>query len=138
MIGQISKAPASKSVLDWVGSSMRYLVCLLLLLSFVVVPGLAETSDEATAEIRISIPDGDMSNVSVEPGEDGVVLDLPRGSRYPSDFVASSHGMLRDGKIEFSEELLGSCLQPDRLEATLPRCAPSLFLVPIDQLSQFG
>jgi len=65
---------------------------------------LAESHTDASAEIRIGLPEGEIPNISVEPGEESVVLDLPRGARFPSDFVASSHGMLRDGKIEFSED----------------------------------
>ena len=53
---------------------------------------------ETTAEIRITLPDGH-SGVSVAPMEDRLVLELPPGARYPSDFAASSGGMLRDGKI---------------------------------------
>jgi polysaccharide export outer membrane protein len=59
---------------------------------------------EATAEIRIALPGGAPPRVSVSPGRERVVLDLPRGARYPRDFVTSSGGMLRDGKVEFDEQ----------------------------------
>jgi polysaccharide export outer membrane protein len=75
-------------------------VCLLPAAAFTVQGG----QSEATAEIRITLPDGPPSSVSVSPGRERVLLDLPRGARFPDDFVTSSGGMLRDGKVEFADD----------------------------------
>lgn len=83
---------------------MRRVGGLILTLIAAFTLGVADPSEDASVEIRIGLPDAEPPSVSVEPGEEFVLLDLPRGSRYPSDFVVSSHGMLRDGKVEFSEE----------------------------------
>lgn len=56
----------------------------------------------AMAEIRIGLP-GD-AVVSVDPGTDLVLLDLPRGSSFPADFAASSGGLLAQGKVEHDED----------------------------------
>jgi polysaccharide export outer membrane protein len=64
---------------------------------------MADTS-EVSAEIRIALPDGSLPRVSISPGREHVVLDLPRGSRFPTDFVASSGGMLRDGEVRFADD----------------------------------
>ncbi len=71
--------------------------CLLLVCSL----GLAQRGrSETTAEIRITLPDGNRSNVSVTPAQDRLVIDLPVGARFPADFAASSGGMLRGAKLE--------------------------------------
>jgi len=59
---------------------------------------------DATAEIRIALPAGSPPSVSVAPGRDRVVLDLPLGSRFPDDFVRSSGGMLREGKVAYQDD----------------------------------
>lgn len=63
-------------------------------------PGVLGSDAEVTAEIRITLPDGPLPSVSVSPGREHIVLDLPSGARYPADFVTSSGGMLRDGKVQ--------------------------------------
>ena len=99
-----SKRPASGPALRWAGSSRsrsaaRVAACLIIAL--VSTLGLAQRGpSETTAEIRISLPDGDRSGVSVAPARDRLVLDLPVGARFPIDFAASSGGMLRDAKVE--------------------------------------
>ncbi len=101
-----SKRPASGPALCWAGSlrsrrAARVAACLFLLLVSSV--GLAQRGpSETTAEIRITLPDGNRSNVSVTPARDRLVIDLPVGARFPSDFAASSGGMLRDAKVESS------------------------------------
>ena len=101
-----SKRPAWGPVLRWAGSprsrSMpRVAACLILAL--VSSLGLAQRGpSETTAEIRIALPDGDRSGVSVAPHGDRLVLDLPAGARFPIDFAASSGGMLRDATVKTS------------------------------------
>jgi polysaccharide export outer membrane protein len=58
----------------------------------------------STAEIRIALPEDGTPRVSVAPGRDRVRLDLPAGARFPTDFVASSQGMLREGRVEFVDD----------------------------------
>jgi len=59
---------------------------------------------DATAEIRIALPDGVPPSVSVTPGRERIALELPRGAQFPNDFVTSSGGMLRDGKVRFVDD----------------------------------
>jgi polysaccharide export outer membrane protein len=42
-------------------------------------------------------------HVSVSPGRERILLDLPQGARYPSDFVTSSGGMLREAKVQVAD-----------------------------------
>ena len=63
--------------------------------------GLAQRGpSETTAQIRIALPEGDRSNVSVSPSADRLVIELPHGARFPVDFAASSGGMLREARVE--------------------------------------
>ena len=102
----ITKRPASGPASRWAGSrrarhAMRVAACSCLLL--VCSLGLAQRGrSETTAEIRITLPDGNRSNVSVAPGRDRLVIELPVGARFPTDFAASSGGMLRDAKVHTS------------------------------------
>ena len=102
----ITKRPASGPASRWAGSrrarhAMRVATCSCLLL--VCSLGLAQRGrSETTAEIRITLPDGNRSNVSVAPGRDRLVIELPVGARFPTDFAASSGGMLRDAKVHTS------------------------------------
>ena len=104
---QRASRPGSRSA----GSSAGALALTLLLLAaaFSTVPLSASSipeergaSVDATAEIRITLPGDGSQRVSIAPGRDSVRLDLPRGAQFPSDFVASSQGMLREGKIHFA------------------------------------
>jgi polysaccharide export outer membrane protein len=84
-------------------------------------PGALGSNAEVSAEIRITLPEGSPPSVSVSPGREHIVLDLPRGARYPADFVTSSGGMLRDGKVQFDEDRVQIVLEPalgllDRIE----------------------
>ena len=56
---------------------------------------------DVSAEIRIGLPEGAPPNVSVALGNERIHLDLPRGARFPDDFVKSSGGMLRDGQVRY-------------------------------------
>ena len=100
--------PASGPASYWAGSprlrrAARVAACLCLLLVSSV--GLAQRGpSETTAEIRITLPDGNRSNVSVTPSQDRLVIDLPVGARFPTDFAASSGGMLRDAKVETRDD----------------------------------
>ena len=58
----------------------------------------------ATAEIRIALPAEPAPSVSVAPGDGRIVIELPRGARYPADFMTSSGGMLRDAKVQLLED----------------------------------
>jgi len=59
---------------------------------------------DVSAEIRIALPGDSLPRVSISPGQEHLVLDLPQGSRFPADFVTSSGGMLRDGKVRFADD----------------------------------
>ena len=56
-------------------------------------------AERTTAELRIGLPAGHESVVSVQPGDRLIVLLLPRGSEFPLDFAAASGGLLRKGQI---------------------------------------
>jgi polysaccharide export outer membrane protein len=53
-----------------------------------------------TAEIRIELPEGSGRDVAVEPSDRRVLIELPRGSRFPLDFQASSGGLIREGDVK--------------------------------------
>jgi polysaccharide export outer membrane protein len=79
-------------------------VALALALALGLTPGVRGAPAEVSAEIRIALPAGTPPNVSVSPQGERVVLELPRGARYPADFVSSSGGMLREGKVQFQDD----------------------------------
>ena len=53
-----------------------------------------------TAEIRIELPEGAGRDVAVEPSDRRVLIELPRGSRFPLDFQTSSGGLIREADVE--------------------------------------
>jgi polysaccharide export outer membrane protein len=53
----------------------------------------------AAADIRIALPPGAAPSVTVRPGLDRVVIDLPRGAELPDDFAAASGGLVRRGEV---------------------------------------
>jgi polysaccharide export outer membrane protein len=67
-------------------------------------PGVHGAPAEVSAEIRIALPAGTPPIVSVSPQREHIVLELPRGARFPVDFVSSSGGMLREGKVRFADD----------------------------------
>jgi polysaccharide export outer membrane protein len=85
--------------LRWAGSDLLAVTLAVALLP-ATGSGALGSDAEVSAEIRITLPDGAPQDVSVSPGRENVVLDLPRGARYPADFVTSSGGMLRDGRVQ--------------------------------------
>jgi len=54
---------------------------------------------KTSAEIQIALPAGSDGQVSVLPGDNRVVVELPRGSVFPLDFFQSSGGLLRGGSV---------------------------------------
>jgi polysaccharide export outer membrane protein len=54
------------------------------------------------AEIHIRIPAGEAPNVSLEPSDASVVLDLPSSAVYPSDFESASGGIVRAVEMALS------------------------------------
>jgi polysaccharide export outer membrane protein len=89
--------------LRWAGSNLLGVALAVVLLPG-AAPGVLGSNAEVSAEIRITLPDGSPPTVSVSPGREHIVLDLPRGARYPADFVTSSGGMLRDGKVQLLDD----------------------------------
>ncbi len=90
--------PASASA----GSSCRRLAISVSVSALALATAATATAGEPaadTAEIRIGLPSGTAPRVAVSPAAERVVLELPRGARYPTDFVASSGGMLREGQV---------------------------------------
>lgn len=62
----------------------------------------AQSGDEevkTSAEIQITLPAGSEGQVSVSPGDNRVLVELPRGSVFPLDFFQSSGGLLRGGSV---------------------------------------
>ncbi len=62
-----------------------------------VVPESAVSAE--THEVRIGLPEGSSSPVSVSIGEGGVSIELPKGAAFPLDFVTASGGFLRSGEV---------------------------------------
>jgi polysaccharide export outer membrane protein len=56
-------------------------------------------SVQATAEIRIDLPEGSPPVVAVEPADRRVLIELPRGAGFPLDFASSSGGLIRGGEV---------------------------------------
>jgi polysaccharide export outer membrane protein len=56
-------------------------------------------SSKSSAEIRIALPADDTSAVSVTPGNEQIVIELPHGAVFPLDFAESSGGLLRGGEV---------------------------------------
>lgn len=54
-------------------------------------------------EVRIGLPAGVDPDVSVVPTGRGVLLELPAGSDFPDDFVASTGGLVRDATVTLME-----------------------------------
>jgi len=78
------------------------LACLLAAASWVTARAQSSSGDDSyrtSAEIRINLPDGVEPHVTVWPGTQRVVLELPQDSVYPLDFQASSGGLLRKGEV---------------------------------------
>lgn len=82
------------------------MICTLMVVAAVFGSGTSGAQTErlsdakrTTAELRIGLPVGSASEVTVEPGDRLVVLTLPRGSEFPLDFAAASGGLLRTGEI---------------------------------------
>jgi polysaccharide export outer membrane protein len=63
------------------------------------VQALAEPTTSSSSEIRISLPADGGSAVSVIPGTEQIVVELPRGAVFPLDFAESSGGLLRGGEV---------------------------------------
>lgn len=55
---------------------------------------------KTTAEIRIGLPAGVPPRVTLSPGTDRLVLELPREAVFPLDFVSSSGGLVRGSKVD--------------------------------------
>lgn len=110
---------------------------------------------KTAAEILITLPDGPEPRVSVSPGSNRVVLELPRGSVFPLDFGAASGGMVRDGvvtsldaqrvrlELELAQGLLDRVdYRPDsltlrftsRFDAMRPRVSGDYILGPDDKI----
>ncbi len=104
MILQTTPRPELRPVLLWVGSSVRTALVVSIVLLLAGAAPAQHKPFEATAEIRIALPGDVPPRVSITPGRERIVLDLPRGAQFPSDFVSSSGGMLREGKSQFSED----------------------------------
>lgn len=62
-------------------------------------PAAAQDSRNS-AEIRIGLPGSADRAMSIEPGVNSIVLDLPRGSVFPLDFEAATGGLVRGGEAE--------------------------------------
>jgi polysaccharide export outer membrane protein len=66
-------------------------------------PGVTPDRFETTAAIRIELPEGAEQPVSLSLELDRVILALPQGAVFPSDFAAASNGLLRAGRSLPSE-----------------------------------
>jgi len=52
-----------------------------------------------SANIRIEFPDPGSAAVTVVPGDNSVLVRLPRGSIFPLEFASASNGLLRGGEV---------------------------------------
>jgi len=65
-------------------------------------PAFADAAEpgETSAEIRIGLSAEQAARVSVRPGTDRVVLDLPGDAVFPEDFRASSGALVREARVD--------------------------------------
>jgi polysaccharide export outer membrane protein len=73
-----------------------YLCCAVAL---VTATSLAADSVDRTASIRIDLPTEGGPRVELLPGEDHIVLELPKNAGFPADFAAASNGLLRVASV---------------------------------------